>query len=90
VHAVQFRLEFQHGVPLRYDLAHVAEALVAQDLQRRGQVSDGDRFAALRRMDDGRVENNLVGKDPVEAGEVPPADDIVPGGQGVDQYDPEM
>jgi hypothetical protein len=54
--AVDRDLELQHRIALRLQLAHVAEPLVEEHLERRQEIHRRERLADLRRMRDPRME----------------------------------
>src|ERR1700733_14123771 len=81
--SIHLGFEFEHGVRSADYLAHIAEGRIEEHLKCGPQVAGGERSAALRRMNHGRVEHGVFGKQAVERGWIMIAHQAVPGLQGM-------
>lgn len=59
---IELQLKFEDSVARSADFAHVAKRIVAENVQRCLQVLRGDRLADLWCVHNGRVEDDLIGK----------------------------
>jgi hypothetical protein len=82
-HSVDLGLEFQRGIRSANDLPNVLKARVEEYLECRGQVPGDQPSAALRRVDDWRMENYIVCEQRIQARWVLVSHKPMPGCKGM-------
>jgi hypothetical protein len=80
--AVYDDLKFQHGIVRTNDLAHIAKRIVEENAECRGQVLKRDGLADLRRVHDGRKEDDVLGEKRMEPLGALGLDEFMPCGEG--------
>jgi len=84
--ALDLHLELKNGFAAHRDLAHIAEGLVHEDLERRAEVHRRHSLSSLGRVDNRGVEHHRVGQQGVQAAGIADAQQFVPAGKGVQRH----